>query len=62
MDYRVHQVIRQTYTKTPALTALELKTATGVYDKDVRIVIQTDTTDRPEVSRTDRRMGKQIEN
>jgi len=47
---------------TPALTALELKTVTRGYDIDVRIVIQTDTTDRREVWKTDRWMGKQSEN
>ncbi len=51
-DCRACQVISFTYTVTPALTALELKTATGGYDIDVRIVLKTDTTDKHEVWET----------
>jgi len=46
---------------TPALTALELKTATGGCGVDIRIVIQTDALDKHEAWKTGRWMVKQSE-
>jgi hypothetical protein len=61
MGYGVCQIIGHTYTMTPALTALELKTATGGCGVDIRIVIQTDALDKHEAWKTGRWMVKQSE-